>query len=111
MTNEQTHKVHLSPEDQERLRELRTQKPARNLPKLALTPGAMLADRVAETVGSWCFIIIQSVLLGIWIMIVVDQVVSHGSIVVIAGCWAIGSSVQIAAGTIARNSVVEAGRE
>jgi len=41
-------------------------------------------------------------------MIVVDQVMSHGSIVVIACCWAIGSSVQIAAGTIARNYMVEA---
>jgi len=41
-------------------------------------------------------------------MIVVDQVVSHGLIVVIACCWAIGSSVQIAAGTIARNYMVEA---
>ena len=77
MTNEQTHKVHLSPEDQERLRELRTQKPARNLPKLALTPGAMLADRVAETVGSWRFIIIQSVLLGIWIMLNMIAFIRH----------------------------------
>ena len=41
-------------------------------------------------------------------MIVVDQVVSHGLIVVIACCWAIGSSVQIAAGTIARNYMIEA---
>jgi len=41
-------------------------------------------------------------------MIVIDQVMSHGSIVVIACCWAIGSSVQIAAGTIARNYMVEA---
>ena len=69
MTNEQSHKVHLSPEDQERLRELRAQKPARNAPKLTLTSGAMLADRVSETVGSWRFIIIQSVLLGIWIIL------------------------------------------
>ena len=67
MTSEQSHKVHLSLEDQERLRELRTQKPARNVPKIALTPGAMLADRVAETVGSWRFIIIQCVMLGTWI--------------------------------------------
>ena len=29
----------------------------------------MLADRVAEIVGSWRFIIIQSVLLGIWITV------------------------------------------
>ena len=40
-------------------------------------------------------------------MIVVDQVVSEGSIVLIAFCWAIGSSLQIAAGSIARNGVLE----
>jgi hypothetical protein len=65
MNSEQSHKIHLSLEDQQRLQELRAQKPARNTPKPALAPGAILADRVAETVGSWRFIIIQSVLLGI----------------------------------------------
>jgi uncharacterized membrane protein len=69
MTNEQSHKAHLSPEDHERLRELRAQKPARYLPKPAVTRGAILADWVADTVGSWRFIIIQSVLLGIWIIL------------------------------------------
>jgi uncharacterized membrane protein len=69
MTSEQSHKVHLTPEDYERLRELRAQKPARHTPKRALTRGAVLADWVAETVGSWRFIIIQSVLLGIWIIL------------------------------------------
>src|SRR6266540_4136817 len=77
MTSEQSHKVHLSPEDQERLRELRAQKPARNVPKLALTPGAMLADRVAETVGSWRFILIQSVILGIWIILNMIAFINH----------------------------------
>ena len=77
MTDEQSHKVHLSQEGQERLRELRSQKPARNVPKLALTPGAMLADRVAETVGSWRFIVIQSVLLGIWIMLNMIAFIRH----------------------------------
>jgi uncharacterized membrane protein len=77
MTNEQSHKVHLSPEDQERLRELRAQKPARNAPKPTLTPGAMLADRVAETVGSWRFIIIQSVLLAIWIILNMIAFINH----------------------------------
>ena len=77
MSNEQSHNVHLSPEDQERLRELRAQKPARNVPKLALTPGAMLADRVAEIVGSWRFIVIQSVLLGIWIMLNMIAFIRH----------------------------------
>lgn len=77
MSDEQSHKVHLSLEDHERLRELRAQKPARNVPKLALTPGAMLADRVAETVGSWRFIVIQSVLLGIWIMLNMIAFINH----------------------------------
>src|SRR6185436_19937776 len=77
MNSEQSHRVHLSFEDQERLRELRAQKPARNAPKLALTPGAMLADRVAETVGSWRFIIIQSVLLGIWIVLNMIAFINH----------------------------------
>src|SRR5712691_899131 len=77
MTNEQSHKVHLSPEDQERLRELRAQKPARNVPKPALTRGAALADWVAETVGSWRFIVIQSVLLGIWIILNVMAFINH----------------------------------
>jgi hypothetical protein len=36
-------------------------------------------------------------------VIVVDQVVSEGSIVLIAFCWAIGSLLQIAAGAISRN--------
>ena len=69
MTVEQSHKVHLTPEDYERLRALRAQKPARHEPKSALTRGAALADWVAEIVGSWRFIIIQSVLLGIWIIL------------------------------------------
>src|ERR1700674_604962 len=77
MTNEQSHKVHLSPEDYERLRELRAQKPARHAPKHALTRGAVLADWVAETVGSWRFIIIQSVLLGIWIILNVMAYINH----------------------------------
>jgi uncharacterized membrane protein len=33
---------------------------------LAATPGQRIADRVAVTVGSWPFIIIQSILLCIW---------------------------------------------
>jgi hypothetical protein len=36
-------------------------------------------------------------------MIVIDHVLSEGSIVLIAFCWAIGSLLQIAAGAISRN--------
>jgi uncharacterized membrane protein len=77
MTNLPSHKVHLSPHDFERLRELRTQKPARNIPRQVMTRGAALADWVAETVGSWRFIIIQSVLLGIWIILNVTAFIKH----------------------------------
>lgn len=59
------------------MRELRVQKPARAVLKVALTPGAKLADRVAETVGSWRFIIIQSVLLGIWIVLNMLALINH----------------------------------
>jgi uncharacterized membrane protein len=69
MSIDQNQKVHLSSEDYDRLRELRTQKPARHVSQLALSRGAVLADWVAETVGSWRFIIIQSVLLGVWIIL------------------------------------------
>jgi uncharacterized membrane protein len=42
-----------------------------------LTRGAALADKVAETVGSWRFIIIQSVLLGVWIILNLVAFINH----------------------------------
>jgi uncharacterized membrane protein len=77
MITEQNHKVHLSTQDFERLRDLRAERPARNMLKPVLTPGAALADWVAETVGSWRFIIAQSVLLGIWITLNVMAFINH----------------------------------
>src|SRR4051794_7346242 len=77
MTGTQAHKVHLSQEDLERLRELRVQKPARFAPKPAMTRGAALADWVAETVGSWRFIAIQSVVLAIWITLNLLAAINH----------------------------------
>lgn len=77
MTTEQHHKAHLSLEDHERLRELRAQKPARHPPEFRLTRGAVLADWVAGTVGSWRFIIIQSILLGIWITLNMMAFIYH----------------------------------
>ena len=61
MIPERNHQVHLSPQDLKRLTELRAERPAHNLSKPVLTAGAALADRVAETVGSWPFILVQSV--------------------------------------------------
>ena len=77
MTIEPGHKVHLTPEDYERLQDLRAQKPARRPPRPPLTRGAALADKVAETVGSWRFIIIQSVLLGVWIILNLVAFINH----------------------------------
>ena len=77
MTGTQPHKVHLSHEDLERLRELRALKPARFVPKPEMTRGAALADWVAETVGSWRFIMIQSVVLAIWIALNMIAAINH----------------------------------
>jgi uncharacterized membrane protein len=74
---ELTHKVHLSPQDLDRLRELRAEKPARNISKPALTRGAALADWVAETVGSWRFIVLQSVVLAFWITLNAMAFIQH----------------------------------
>lgn len=69
MTDEHSYKVHLNPDDYERLRKLRGERPARVALKHPLTRGALIADWVAKTVGSWHFIIIQSIVLGIWIVL------------------------------------------
>ena len=69
MTDEHGEKLHFNSEDRQRLRELRAQRPARHAPKLAPTRGALIADWVAETVGSWRFIVIQSIILSLWIIL------------------------------------------
>jgi uncharacterized membrane protein len=73
----QDHRVHLSALDFERLSDLRLEKPARNIPKPIITPGAALADWVAKTVGSWRFILVQSGLLVIWIALNAVAFIKH----------------------------------
>lgn len=41
------------------------------------TYGQMIADRFAATIGSWTFIIIQSILLGVWVILNVTQAMYH----------------------------------
>ncbi|MFO0997903.1 MAG: DUF1003 domain-containing protein [Alphaproteobacteria bacterium] len=77
MANEHRNRIHLSPEDQKHLRELRAQRPARYTPRRMLSRGARLADWVAATVGSWRFIIIQSIILAIWIVINIHGYFAH----------------------------------
>jgi len=67
MLNAGKHRFQLSPEDHRRLEELRAERPARSVRESRLTTGETVADLVAETVGSWRFIIFQTVVLGIWI--------------------------------------------
>lgn len=77
MILEQNHKVHLSARDFERLRDLRAERPARNSLKSVMGPGAALADWVAKSVGSWRFIVVQSVLLAIWVILNVMAFIQH----------------------------------
>lgn len=54
--------------DRELLRRLRKRKPAyHRIPRDGLTTGQRVADGVAAVMGSWTFIIIQSVILFCWI--------------------------------------------
>jgi len=46
-------------------------------PDSDLTPGQKIADAVAAGMGSWPFIIIQSILLAVWIAINVTAYVKH----------------------------------
>lgn len=53
---------------------------ARDVNKLheaSLTVGQRIADRVAATMGSWPFIIVQSVLLTCWIILNVTELLFH----------------------------------
>src|SRR5690242_19788217 len=43
----------------------------------SLTVGERVADRVAEMIGSWPFIITQSVVLGLWIVLNVVAYIQH----------------------------------
>ncbi len=69
--------VHLTPDDYQRLRELRRQSPARVRMRRRLTLGQHVADTVAAAVGSWRFIIVQSGLLAVWIVVNVVAFAHH----------------------------------
>jgi uncharacterized membrane protein len=59
----------------QQLREARRNRQAK--PKPEMTTGERLADIVAATMGSWNFIIIQSILLAIWIVLNVTAYVQQ----------------------------------
>jgi len=62
--------IRLTQEERDRLRALRLAKPARQPPSFdPRSMGERVADMVALTVGSWRFIIVQSLLLALWIVL------------------------------------------
>jgi len=65
-------KIHLHDDDKHLLHELRATRRAHRRAKgskRGLTVGQRVADTVAATMGSWTFIIIQSVILAFWIVL------------------------------------------
>lgn len=77
MSNGHAKVAHLSKDDMERLRELRAQRPAHQTHRHARSRGALIADWVAKTVGSWRFIIIQSAILVVWIALNIVGYIAH----------------------------------
>jgi uncharacterized membrane protein len=73
MTNSSALKIELHETEQRLLTELRTlrrgARASREPRRSQLTIGQRIADTVAATMGSWRFIIIQSVLLLVWIIL------------------------------------------
>ena len=80
MDSQAPHKVHMEPEELARLRELRQLRRKRRTTKRREEEpglGDRVADKVAQVVGSWRFIIIQSVLLAIWMALNVTAWIEH----------------------------------
>ncbi len=59
----------LTDAEYELITQLRSRKPAQQIAPPARSLGERLADRVAATMGSWRFIIIQSGILTLWIIL------------------------------------------
>ena len=78
MTSEASTRSQLSAEDRKLLQRLRSRGPARHAhAKQPATRAQVIADKVAATVGSWRFIIIQSSILAIWIILNLVGFIEH----------------------------------
>ncbi|NJN74351.1 MAG: DUF1003 domain-containing protein [Limnothrix sp. RL_2_0] len=67
----------LTPEEYQLLLDLREISPAQNPPRSKLSLGDRVADKVAATMGSWPFILVQSFLLAMWITLNVLAFIKH----------------------------------
>lgn len=70
-------RARVSREEYQLLLKLRERKPAQNPPSPPATLGDRIADRVAATIGSWHFIMVQTVLLAMWVMINIAAHTQH----------------------------------
>lgn len=59
----------LTPEEYNLLMQLRESNPSQNPPRPKLSAGERISDKVAATMGSWPFIIIQTTALALWILL------------------------------------------
>nr|WP_217523103.1 hypothetical protein [Pleurocapsa sp. PCC 7327] len=69
MSHKKPIRARVTPEEYQLLQHLRERKPAQNPPLKRLTTGERLADAFAAMMGSWHFIIIQSILLFLWVLL------------------------------------------
>jgi uncharacterized membrane protein len=66
--------------ERQRIRHAHRHPPVRNINRIAaekLTAGQQIADQLAAVMGSWAFIIVQSVMLAAWICLNVAAYVNH----------------------------------
>ncbi len=70
-------RARVSQDEYQLLLRLRDRKPAQNPPLPPATMGDRISDRVAATIGSWNFIIIQTMLLVAWVALNVTAYIQH----------------------------------
>jgi uncharacterized membrane protein len=66
--------------ERQRIRHVHRHKPVININQIdaeKLTRGQLVADRLATVMGSWPFIIVQSIVLAIWIVLNVAAYINH----------------------------------
>ncbi|NJM67551.1 MAG: DUF1003 domain-containing protein [Acaryochloris sp. RU_4_1] len=77
MNRQRPMRARVSPEEYQLLQRLRERKPAQNPPKRMRSLGDRVADQVAAVMGSWRFIIIQSIILALWVILNIVAVIQH----------------------------------
>jgi uncharacterized membrane protein len=77
MTPRRPLRARISQNEYQLLLGLRERKPAQNPPRPPVTLGDRISDKVAATIGSWNFIIIQTIILVAWVILNVTAYIQH----------------------------------